>query len=187
MLDDVFHADGLEACLLNVYFLRDEPNRDVRVEHCRRRKEKFGFCPLSIKISSDFSLFMRFGVHFYTESGLGNVPRAKAILLNEFGLVPSNDSDPDVLVWEDSTGVGRYRIHFYENDKVIDKVKYDGILFQYWLPRAKKEILEKDPMNSTINQLKGRLEGRVLEGKTWDFSIVNILRDYCKGQKPNCN
>ena len=126
---------------------------------------------------------MIFGKIIYMEKGKGNSDRARIILMENFGLVvPKNDpfgrTERDVLVWEDETGIGRYRVHFY--DHIERKLDYEAIQFKYWLnSRMKREIFERDPMSLAINGVRQSISGNFFERElTKDISIDQVLQSY---------
>ena len=104
--------------------------------------------------------------------------------MSEFGLVgPRNDpfgrTDYDVLVWEDSEGAGRYRVHLYRNFEYNPGHVYDMIRFSYWTSRTrvKREVLEQDPMNEAIQKVLEIIEGPIFENPELnvDMPIEDIL------------
>jgi len=125
-----------------------------------------------------FFVIMIFGRRFYTEQGKGNLERAKDVLVRDFSLVPGHDPTNPVLVWEDEIGIGRYRVHLYDNC-VRTGISYECIQFQYWVnSRMKRDIFEADPMNKAVMRVRGLLEGKVIEtivGK--DKSIDEVMNN----------
>ncbi len=84
---------------------------------------------------------------------------AVKILKEEFKLVDAH-LDPvrkdfgGCLVWEDEAGIGRYRVHLYAGNKLIEEIKYDTVVFHYWCnERLLKEILEQDPMKEALKKV----------------------------------
>ncbi|MEK6891688.1 MAG: hypothetical protein AABX25_00745 [Nanoarchaeota archaeon] len=118
---------------------------------------------------------MLFQKYFYTEEGRNNIDRARLILKSEFGLVgPKNDhfgrTEERVLVWEDSEGVGRYRVHFYTHFEYDKQQFFDLIRFSYWRnrQRAKREIFEQDPMKPALERIHQSIEGKIFEAPESD-------------------
>ena len=59
--------------------------------------------------------------------------------------------DSNVLVWEDETGIGRYRIHFLKGQFVKRHKKCDFFDLGYWLNyRLIPELFLTDPLDSAI-------------------------------------
>ena len=119
-------------------------------------------------------------------------------LMEEYGLVPAIANGkivPEInstprgggrvrrLVWEDETGIGRYRVHCFENHAGNGK---DSFCFTYWTnDRASREILEKDPMKQALDsiislsqevEVPDALFGRI------EFTVDEIM----KGVKSHC-
>lgn len=83
--------------------------------------------------------------------------KAIQILTEEFGLVNGvlepMEGNYRVLVWEDETGVGRYRVHCQGNHEVKGE-KYSEFVFHYWAnERLNRNILEKDPMKPALERI----------------------------------
>ncbi len=126
----------------------------------------------------------------WTEAGKGNIERAKEAL-KEIGLVPAkfNYLNPDsetydgVMVWEDTEGIGRYRVHLYENREIKGK-QYDIINFHYWFNQRclKKEIMEQEPMDSAVQKVLPLIEGSIIlpEGHQRILPLQEVLRKYVK-------
>lgn len=128
-----------------------------------------------------FPTKMILGRLFYVEKGKDNINRARRILMEEFGLVPPKGGLPttekSVVVWEDNEGIGRYRVHFYDDVKK-DGVSYEGIQFKYWLNyRIKREILEEDPLSKAVDSVRKSIEGKFLEKEiSKNLTIDQILQ-----------
>ncbi len=124
---------------------------------------------------------MLFGRYLGVEIGIGNSDRARKILVEDFGLVPPSD-DPfnrtgqSLLVWEDDEGIGRYRVHFYDDCQKCEK-HYEGIQFKYWMnDRMRREIFEIDPMAEAIAAVRVSLEGEFFERELGsDKTIDEVL------------
>lgn len=125
---------------------------------------------------------MIFGKLFYFEKGTSNLDTAREILRSYFKLVepiyyPFGKNK--LLVWEDNEGIGRYRVHFY-NNLPLNNIHYEGIQFKYWMnSRMKGEIFEKDPMKDAMDYIRTSLDGELLEKDlTKDKTIEEVLRNY---------
>lgn len=123
---------------------------------------------------------MIFGRIFYAEKG--SIDMARRVLMNDFGLIPPkwdpfNRTEDSVLVWEDSGGIGRYRVHFYHDCKRWEG-SYEGIQFKYWMnDRMKPEIFEKDPMNDAVISIRQSLKGQFFEEELGrDKTIDQVLQ-----------
>lgn len=121
----------------------------------------------------------------WAEEGKGNLDIARRVLKDQFGLVPPhhdilNPTEEQILVWEDSEGIGRYRVHFYDRLKHhTDDSTYDAIQFKYWTSklRVKREILEQDPMCQAYQGVRVALIGHLLEENlVEDLSVEEIMR-----------
>lgn len=91
-----------------------------------------------------------------------NFDKIKTMLKEEFGLVPPLDANEErlkrQLVWEDSTGLGRYRVNLtlYHKATRSDSKgvwtrapEFDSppsIHFRYWSQRLNEETIKNDPM-----------------------------------------
>jgi hypothetical protein len=78
---------------------------------------------------------------------------------NELGLVTPNQIEfstdkgpfPHKLVWEDESGVGRYRVDYLE--------ERGGLIFRYWVSgRMTQKILERDPMLDAIKKVYNKFK-----------------------------
>lgn len=128
---------------------------------------------------------MIFQKFLYTEEGRGNIDRARQILMSQFNLVPPKDdgfgrTEKDLLVWEDSQGVGRYRVHFYLHQFKRGKYR-DWIRFSYWLnqERAEREIFEQDPMKAALSRVLESIEGLTIEDP--DNNVIGSIDDAMQG------
>ena len=89
---------------------------------------------------------MLFGKILLAEEGRNNLQIARQVLMDEYGLVPpKNDflgaTEKDIVIWEDSEKIGRYRVHFYNHLRRYEEF-HDAIQFKYWMnsARMKREI-----------------------------------------------
>ncbi|MFA6461153.1 MAG: hypothetical protein WCV90_02715 [Candidatus Woesearchaeota archaeon] len=110
----------------------------------------------------------------------------KEVLRTEFGLVPANGPDAEVvMVWEDEQGIGRYRVHVSSRSKE-GGVPYNCVAFNYWISNRKfcREVLERDPMKaayervlSLTTHLQERLDLRV------EYDLEQLTRKMEKERK----
>ena len=88
-------------------------------------------------------------------AGKEQYPLVRDALKSEFNMVgPINDpfsrTEDDMLVWENPSKVGRYRVQFWETE--------EGIYFRYWGARMTPEIEKSDPMLLAIQRTYDLLE-----------------------------
>jgi len=93
-------------------------------------------------------------VCFWTEES--NFEKIHNCLEKQFGLVgPMNDpadrTSKDKLVFEDSEGIGRYRVDFINEED-------SRIYFRYWAQRLNSNIIEEDPMLLAVRETYKLLE-----------------------------
>ncbi len=125
---------------------------------------------------------MIFGITFDTQPSQGNIDRVRRILMERFGLVPpKNDpvgrNESEVLVWEDESGIGRYRVYLFPEVKRNGNT-YDAIVFKYWTnSRMRREVFEADPMKTAFDCVRGYLSGTFIERPSKDVSIEQLLLD----------
>lgn len=105
---------------------------------------------------------------FPVEDGL--FEPAIQILKNEFGLVDGIgepvSGDYRVLVWEDTQGIGRYRVHCHGdldwNSLTGNHNLYDMFNFHYWSGRNRfdHEVFIQDPMKEALARIIGLSQNR---------------------------
>ena len=90
-------------------------------------------------------------------------------LRGEFGLVPGRQitktAESEVLVWEDSSGVGRWRVHLTPKNPLGPSA-----YFHYWPERINEKMWE-DPMLRVVKQVYGSLNESAIGAFVCDGSI----------------
>lgn len=116
------------------------------------------------------------GVRFWIEKA-EDMDLTREILVKDFKLVsPHQTKRKNVLVWEDSERIGRYRVHFFENLKLGNEGLKKLIQFSYWMneERAKREIFEADPMKYAVDKVRSSLQGRFIEDDNYRGGNITI-------------
>lgn len=112
---------------------------------------------------------MILGKAFYVPVEEKMYARIPEILKDEFGLVdpdfdllPPDPNKSKVLVWEDETGIGRYRVHCYAQQMGEDGNIYDHFSFHYWTnQKLARQILERDPMKPALERVLSEVKNRI--------------------------
>ena len=123
-------------------------------------------------------------MYFHTDPNEGNIDRVVSMLKNEFGLVPSDDGkrpEREFLVWEDNEGIGRYRVHIYENQH---STKFggnaDSFGFTYWTRGITEKVVRTDPMKAALERTRQTISGKCVEVIRAEKSADYIIANYCQ-------
>lgn len=117
---------------------------------------------------------------FYANPGDVDINLVRVVLQEEGLVGPKNDSfgrtERDILIWEDETGNGRYRVHITENDELADGTLADGVRFAYWMMRIDRTLLERDPMAQTRERIYEIFQGKIFRDIKTEGPIEEVLQ-----------
>ncbi len=106
-------------------------------------------------------MIIHYGFRVPSEEGMFDTIYSK--LMNEHSLVPAKIPPSEkpfpasfrIAVWEDETGLGRFRVHCFEKGKIkgLPGKTYDTFVFHYWESRLTRTIFEQDPIGPILKNI----------------------------------